>query len=107
MLYLILRMVKRHLLMLALLLIRQDYMLAIYPTRFFPRKDILGLTMPKGTISLILHLSRKRKDLYILVRRRTLRGIWGFDSAYGRLGTHLTLDLTGRIRFGPDIQWVS
>ena len=24
----------------------------------------------------------------------------------GGLGTHLTLDLTGRIRFGPDVEWV-
>ncbi|KAL1957444.1 hypothetical protein VTO42DRAFT_6012 [Malbranchea cinnamomea] len=24
----------------------------------------------------------------------------------GGLGTHLTLDLTGRVRFGPDIEWV-
>src|SRR5208282_5939935 len=25
----------------------------------------------------------------------------------GRLGTHLTLDLAGRIRFGPDVQWIT
>lgn len=24
-----------------------------------------------------------------------------------RLGTHLTLDLAGRIRFGPDVQWIT
>jgi 2-hydroxyglutarate dehydrogenase len=24
-----------------------------------------------------------------------------------RLGTHLTLDLSGRIRFGPDIEWIT
>jgi L-2-hydroxyglutarate oxidase LhgO len=27
--------------------------------------------------------------------------------AFQSLGTHLTLDLEGRIRFGPDIQWIS
>lgn len=27
--------------------------------------------------------------------------------AFQSLGTHLTLDLDGRIRFGPDIQWIS
>ncbi|KAJ9228779.1 hypothetical protein DTO166G5_8323 [Paecilomyces variotii] len=26
---------------------------------------------------------------------------------HGGLGTHLTLDLTGRIRFGPDVEWIS
>ena len=25
----------------------------------------------------------------------------------GGLGTHLTLDITGRIRFGPDVEWIS
>ena len=25
---------------------------------------------------------------------------------HGGLGTHLTLDMTGRIRFGPDVEWV-
>lgn len=25
---------------------------------------------------------------------------------YGGLGTHLTLDMTGRVRFGPDVEWV-
>ena len=25
----------------------------------------------------------------------------------GRLGTHLTLDLSGRIRFGPDVEWIT
>ncbi|KZF23434.1 putative FAD dependent oxidoreductase [Xylona heveae TC161] len=25
---------------------------------------------------------------------------------HGGLGTHLTLDLTGRVRFGPDVEWV-
>ena len=25
---------------------------------------------------------------------------------YVRLGTHLTLDLMGRIKFGPDVEWV-
>lgn len=29
------------------------------------------------------------------------------EFAYGSLGTHLTLDLAGRIRFGPDIRWVT
>jgi 2-hydroxyglutarate dehydrogenase len=24
-----------------------------------------------------------------------------------RLGTHLTLDLAGRIRFGPDVEWTT
>lgn len=24
-----------------------------------------------------------------------------------RLGTHLTLDLAGRVKFGPDIQWIT
>ncbi|XMA16240.1 hypothetical protein WAI453_009031 [Rhynchosporium graminicola] len=28
------------------------------------------------------------------------------ESGLGGLGTHLTLDLAGRIRFGPDIEWV-
>jgi L-2-hydroxyglutarate oxidase LhgO len=27
--------------------------------------------------------------------------------AFQSLGTHLTLDLDGRVRFGPDIQWIS
>lgn len=26
---------------------------------------------------------------------------------YGGLGTHLTLDMGGRVRFGPDVEWVS
>ena len=26
--------------------------------------------------------------------------------AHGGLGTHLTLDMSGRIRFGPDVEWV-
>lgn len=25
---------------------------------------------------------------------------------FGGLGTHLTLDMTGRVRFGPDVEWV-
>ena len=25
---------------------------------------------------------------------------------HGSLGTHLTLDLAGRVKFGPDIQWI-
>lgn len=25
---------------------------------------------------------------------------------YGGLGTHLTLDITGRVRFGPDVEWI-
>ncbi len=25
---------------------------------------------------------------------------------FGGLGTHLTLDITGRVRFGPDVEWV-
>jgi 2-hydroxyglutarate dehydrogenase len=24
-----------------------------------------------------------------------------------RLGTHLTLDIAGRIRFGPDVEWIT
>ncbi|KAK0118276.1 hypothetical protein ONS95_012575 [Cadophora gregata] len=28
------------------------------------------------------------------------------EPGLGGLGTHLTLDITGRIRFGPDIEWV-
>ncbi|RPB28912.1 FAD dependent oxidoreductase [Terfezia boudieri ATCC MYA-4762] len=27
------------------------------------------------------------------------------DPGLGGLGTHLTLDLTGRVRFGPDVEW--
>lgn len=27
--------------------------------------------------------------------------------SHPRLGTHLTLDLAGRVRFGPDIQWIT
>ncbi|KAM5475994.1 Vacuolar protein sorting-associated protein 52 [Microsporum audouinii] len=26
--------------------------------------------------------------------------------SYGGLGTHLTLDMAGRVRFGPDVEWV-
>lgn len=29
------------------------------------------------------------------------------DPTVGGLGTHLTLDLAGRMRFGPDVEWVS
>ncbi|KAG9249302.1 mitochondrial putative L-2-hydroxyglutarate dehydrogenase [Calycina marina] len=28
------------------------------------------------------------------------------ESGLGGLGTHLTLDISGRIRFGPDVEWV-
>jgi L-2-hydroxyglutarate oxidase LhgO len=28
------------------------------------------------------------------------------EPGHGGLGTHLTLDLAGRIRFGPDVEWV-
>lgn len=28
------------------------------------------------------------------------------EPGLGGLGTHLTLDISGRIRFGPDIEWV-
>ena len=28
------------------------------------------------------------------------------EPGLGGLGTHLTLDISGRIRFGPDVQWV-
>lgn len=28
------------------------------------------------------------------------------ESGHGGLGTHLTLDISGRIRFGPDVEWV-
>lgn len=34
-------------------------------------------------------------------------GIIPYNRVEGRLGTHLTLDLAGRIRFGPDIQWIT
>ena len=30
-----------------------------------------------------------------------------FANAQGSLGTHLTLDLSGRVKFGPDIQWIA
>lgn len=29
------------------------------------------------------------------------------DHAFASLGTHLTLDLAGNVRFGPDLEWVS
>ncbi|KAJ2978257.1 hypothetical protein NQ176_g3912 [Zarea fungicola] len=29
------------------------------------------------------------------------------EPGFGGLGTHLTLDLAGRMRFGPDVEWVS
>ena len=29
------------------------------------------------------------------------------EAGLGGLGTHLTLDLTGRVRFGPDVEWTS
>lgn len=29
------------------------------------------------------------------------------EPGLGGLGTHLTLDLTGRVRFGPDVEWTS
>ena len=40
------------------------------------------------------------------------KNLAGYISKYGcwlmgRLGTHLTLDLAGRIRFGPDVQWIT
>jgi L-2-hydroxyglutarate oxidase LhgO len=28
------------------------------------------------------------------------------EPGLGGLGTHLTLDITGRIRFGPDVEWI-
>jgi 2-hydroxyglutarate dehydrogenase len=38
---------------------------------------------------------------------KNLTGYPRYGPTYCRLGTHLTLDLAGRIRFGPDVQWIT
>ncbi|KAK9351212.1 putative FAD-dependent oxidoreductase [Lipomyces doorenjongii] len=38
---------------------------------------------------------------------RTQRLIYPCPTGHAGLGTHLTLDLGGRLRFGPNVQWVS
>lgn len=43
--------------------------------------------------------SASRPNPSVLVYPATLPG-------HGGLGTHLTLDMAGRIRFGPDVEWV-
>ena len=44
---------------------------------------------------------------YAPSRPRTKRLIYPApEPGFGGLGTHLTLDISGRIRFGPDVEWV-
>ncbi|KAK7203386.1 FAD dependent oxidoreductase [Myxozyma melibiosi] len=44
---------------------------------------------------------------YGLSRPKTQRLIYPCPAGHAGLGTHLTLDLGGRIRFGPNVKWVS
>ncbi|TGZ78506.1 FAD dependent oxidoreductase [Ascodesmis nigricans] len=43
--------------------------------------------------------SRKQPEVRTLVYPAPVKGLGG-------LGTHLTLDMAGRLRFGPDVEWV-
>lgn len=43
---------------------------------------------------------------YTLSQPKVSRLIYPCPSDYGGLGTHLTIDLGGRLKFGPDFEWV-
>lgn len=44
---------------------------------------------------------------YPLMKPRIERLVYPCPSNHGSLGTHLTIDLQGRIKFGPDLEWVN
>jgi len=54
-----------------------------------------------------LHYAKGNYFSYISSTPKVRRLIYPTPRAgYGGLGTHLTIDLAGRIRFGPDVDWV-
>lgn len=57
---------------------------------------------------LTLHYAKGSYYSYAASRPRVSRLIYPVpEPGLGGLGTHLTLDLGGRMRFGPDVEWVS
>ncbi|KAM3513267.1 hypothetical protein MY11210_003043 [Beauveria gryllotalpidicola] len=57
---------------------------------------------------LTLHYAKGSYFSYAASRPRVSRLIYPVpEPGLGGLGTHLTLDLSGRMRFGPDVEWVS
>ncbi|KAM0742484.1 hypothetical protein ACQRIT_002661 [Beauveria bassiana] len=69
---------------------------------------IIGAADASPERQLTLHYAKGSYFSYAASRPRISRLIYPVpEPGLGGLGTHLTLDLGGRMRFGPDVEWVS
>ncbi|KAM3484832.1 hypothetical protein MY8738_001734 [Beauveria namnaoensis] len=69
---------------------------------------IIGAADASPERQLMLHYAKGSYFSYAASRPRVSRLIYPVpEPGLGGLGTHLTLDLGGRMRFGPDVEWVS
>jgi L-2-hydroxyglutarate oxidase LhgO len=66
----------------------------------------LGPALPRATSYAPPQMSFAKGHYYTMSGRTSFQHLVYPVPVDGGLGTHLTLDMSGRARFGPDVQWV-
>lgn len=68
--------------------------------------EISNMLLPESR-HLKAYYAKGNYFLYTASHPKVKRLVYPCPSDYGSLGTHLTIDMGGQIKFGPDFEWVS